>query len=402
MAGSTGFIRKYGDVSFTEKPFCDADNLALCQVFYMPLEKAAPNGFDDEPMPFSDVCDKMFELNGGKHVAVGLVLTKGISVKLMEMAATKRYSEMKVAACYEVYQEDPAIQFAAATFLLPDGTAVITFRGTDDTLIGWLEDLEIYTKKGIPSHSLAVDYIEKAAAKFSGDIIICGHSKGGNVALFGALNCSAEVRSRIKCIYNNDGPGFYSYEFIESEAYKELLPKYKHFIPNSSLVGILLAHDDDYTTVRSSRLTGPLQHDLGTWQVDGDELVTTDGLSPLGKLNDLTLAKIIMKVTDEQSDVLEKVAVAVIKGTGQMGLLGFAKNLPSSVKGAKEAWQSMDDETKTDFHEIFAGSADALKLAARTMQEETFPTVTKRVSNIMDMIFTDIRHKEKDLTPAEA
>ena len=340
MAGALEFVKKYGDKTFDELPFCEADNAALCGMFYMPLEKAAPHGIDDEPMLFRDVCEKMYELNGNKHVAVGLVLFKGISVEMMEMARSKRYGDIKMTYAKSVFSEEPAIQFGAATLILPDGTNVILFRGTDDTFAGWIEDLDIYTKKGIPSHQLAVDYINSAAEKFDGDIIVCGHSKGGNVALYGAMYCDEKAKSRIKAIYNNDGPGFHSFDYINSREYKELLPKYKHYIPNSSLVGVLLAHDDDYTVVKSSRLLGPMQHDIATWQIDGTDFVKKDELSILGKATDLSLMNIILRANDEQSAVIEKVLCSVVGGTGQTCLLDFAKNAPSSVKGAVKAWKN--------------------------------------------------------------
>ncbi len=382
MAGALEFVKKYGDKSFTELPFCEADNAALCGMFYMPLEKAAPNGIDDEPVSFTEVCEKMYALNGNKHVAVGLVLLKGISVEMMEMAHSKRYSEIKVAYAKEVFQESPAIQFNAMTLLLPDGKVVIVFRGTDDTFAGWIEDLDIYTKKGIPSHQLAVDYINEVADKFDGDIIICGHSKGGNVALYGALYCGEKAKSRLQAIYNNDGPGFHSFDYINSKEYKELLPKYKHYIPNSSLVGVLLAHDDDYTVVKSSRLLGPMQHDIATWQIEGTDFIRKDDLTLLGKVTDLSLMNIILRATDEQSKVIEKVLCAVVDGTGQKCLLDFAKNAPSSIVGAVKAWKGIDTVTKDAFRDAFAGSMNIIKTAVKVVREDALPAVEKRAADL--------------------
>lgn len=382
MAGALEFVKKYGDRSFTELPFCEADNAAVCGTFYMPIEKAAPNGIDDEPMSFSEVCEKMYELNGNKHVAVGLVLLKGISVEMMEMAKSKRYGEVKVAYAKSVFSEEPPVQFGAATLLLPDGTIVIPFRGTDDTFAGWIEDLDIYTKKGIPSHQLAVDYINEVADKFEGDIIICGHSKGGNVALYGALHCSEKAKARIKAVYNNDGPGFHNFDYINSPEYRELLPKYKHFVPDTTLVGILLAHDDDYTVVKSSRLLGPMQHDIATWQIEGTEFIKKDDLTALGKVADLFLMNVIMKANDEQCDALEKVLVTIVAGMGQNCLLDFAKNSFTSLNGAAKAWKALDGATKTLFKATFRGSRRILQTAIRVVREDALPAVSKRASNL--------------------
>lgn len=382
MAGALEFVRKYGDKSFTELPFCEADNAALCGMFYMPIEKAAPNGIDDEPVSFAEVAEKMYELNGGRHVAVGLLLLKGISVEMMEMAHSRRYSEIKVVYAKEVFREEPAVQFNAATLLLPDGKIVILFRGTDDTFTGWLEDLDIYTRKGIPSHQLAVDYINEVADKFDGDIIICGHSKGGNVALYGALYCGEKAKSRLQAVYNNDGPGFHSFDYINSKEYKELLPIYKHYIPQSSFVGVMLAHDDDYTVVKSSRILGAAQHDIATWQIEGTDFVRKDDLTLLGKVTDLTLMNIILKANDEQIQAIEKVLCAVVSGTGQTCLLDFAKNAPSAIKGAVKTWKGIDTVTKDVFKDAFSGSLRIIKTAVKVVKEDALPAVEKRASDL--------------------
>ena len=382
MSSIDEYLNKYGDISFKDKPFCEADNFALCNVSYIPLEKVISDSFDDEPVPFEKACQKMFRYNGYKHVAVGLVLPKGMSIRLMKMSRCKRYSEMKVVACTETFSTSPAVQFGAATYLLPDGTVLVVFRGTDDTLIGWKEDIDIFTHKGIPSHKLAVDYLAKVAEKFDGDIIVCGHSKGGNVAQYGVLYSSEKVRERIKEFYNNDGPGFFDYSFMKMPQYSEMLPKYKHFVPQSSLVGMLLFHDDDYTVVKSKRLTGPLQHDISSWLVEDDKAVSLPELSSLGKLTDLTCHKLFTQINDVQSECFDKIAEVVVNGTGCRGLLDFSKHVPSAIKGAKKAYKAVDEETRKVFKSTFNGALSIIKEAKNEVSSGRFSTVAERISAI--------------------
>ncbi len=384
MSGTEEYIKEYGHISFDEKPFGDADNIAFCEAFYMPLEKVVSPDFDAEPRNFTDVANDMFAYMGNKHKALGLMITKTPSVTLMEMSKVRRFAEMKVVACQEAFCTDPAVQFAAATFILPDGTLVIPFRGTDDTIAGWKEDLDLYIRKGIPSHSLAVEYLEKAAEKFSGNIIICGHSKGGNVALYAVLNCSEKVRSRIVGVYNNDGPGFVDYSFLSTEAYREILPKYRHFVPSSSMIGMLLAHDDDYTVVKSSRHIGALQHDLATWKLTGCEIQTEKGLTKQGQLADLSLMEIIFRVTDEQSKIVDTVFSKIILATGELSLTGFVKNIVPAVDGAVKAWKDIDETTKEAFKETFKGAGKLFVGAIKTVREETVPAVTNRAKSMAE------------------
>lgn len=378
MANTYDFIKQYGRVSYNEKPFGDADNLVMCQISYLPFEKVVSESFDDEPKGFSEVCNDIYNYMGRRFKALGLLIPKDASVNLQEMSRQRRFAQMKVVACREVFETEPAaLQFGTATFILPDGTLVIPFRGTDDTLTGWKEDLDILAKKGIPSHQLAVDYLEEAAKKFDGDIIICGHSKGGHVALYAALNCSEEVRSRIKFLYNNDGPGFCDYSLFDTEAYRELLPKYRHFIPHSSLVGVLLSHDDDYEVVRSDKLLGATQHDIKTWQIEDDVLDFRPELSMMGKITDLGIRNLVSSLSEEQIEAVERVVASVIKGSGQLSLTDFSKHLGAALSGAKYAWKNVEPEVKETFKEAFKGAGRVLLEAAKTVKDSAEPVVRK-------------------------
>lgn len=356
MATSKDFIKKYGDKTFSELPFTDVDNLLLCEIFYMPFEKVLYKGFNDKPVLFSDACKKVFAYNGYKHISPGFLMNNYISQKMMALAETVRYKGVKVYACESVFGTEPAVQFAAMTFILPDDTKVVVYRGTDDTWVGWKEDLDIYTKKGIPSHKLCVDYLERVAKDFpDGDIIICGHSKGGHVALHSALYCDESVRNRIERVYNNDGPGFYSYNYIESKPYNEIINKYRHFVPDCSFVGMLLVHDDDYIPVKSTRLFGMLQHDLATWKIKGTQLLTRDDLTFVARVTDLVLKKMLYNMDEEKTNNFEAVLSAVIAGMGQVNITNFSKNLISSLKGAIDSWSSIDEPAKELFRTTFVG-----------------------------------------------
>lgn len=361
MATSIEFIKKYSNMTFDELDFTDVENLILCEIFYMPFEKAIRCGFEAEPILFSDACRKVFAYNGYKHISPGFLMNNGISGKMLALADTKRYKDVKMYACETVFATEPAVQFGAVTFILPNGKKVVVFRGTDDSWVGWREDLQIFTKKGIPSHKLCVDYLERVSRELpNGDIIICGHSKGGHIALHSALYCSENVRKRIVKVYNNDGPGFYSYNYLESKPYNDIKPKYRHFVPDSSFIGMLLVHDDDYIPVKSTKLFGMMQHDPATWRIKGTQFLTRDELTFLAKVVDLVLKKVIYGIDDEHSLNFDDVLAQVIRGTGQINITNFSKNLIPSVKGAKRSWDNVDEAAKKLFVSTFSGVGKAI------------------------------------------
>ena len=383
MANVIDYINNYGDISFCDVPFDEADNVALCDMYYMPLDEVVSDSFDDEPVPYKDAANRIFDMRGRKHEPVGLVLQKCISEVMMAMADKKRFAEMKVVAAVRVYEMEPAVQFEAATFLLPDNTVVVLFKGTDDTLIGWKEDIDILTKKGIPSNMLATEYLEKVAKKFDGKIIVCGHSKGGFIAQYATLFCKKEIRDRIECVYNNDGPGFWDYSYLQEESYAEMLPKYRHFVPQSSFIGMMLAHDNDYTVVKSDQLLGPLQHDLYSWQFDGRRLIKLDELTPVGKLNDGILHDLVDNLTDEQEQVLDEVVDVLLAGVNQKGLLDVKDNLLTSIKGGAEAWRSLDRDTQKSFLGIFSTAPSiVVKNTEKVRKEENIKRKNKIIENL--------------------
>lgn len=381
MANVMDYIKKYGDISFCDMPFGEADNVALCGMYYMPFDKVVSDSFEDEPVDYKTASDEIFELRGRKHTPVGLVLLKNISEQMVLMSKYKRFQEMKVVAAVRVYEKAPAVQFEAATFLLPDGKIVVLFKGTDDTLTGWKEDFDILTKKGIPSNRLSIEYLEKAAKNFDGNIIVCGHSKGGFIAQYAALYSSKEVRDRIEVVYNDDGPGFWDYSYLESETYAEMLPKYRHFVPQSSFIGMMLAHDNDYEIIKSNQILGPLQHDLNSWQFSGKKLVRAEELTDMGKMNDGVLRDLVGGLDDESEKVLDAVLDKVLSGVNQNGLLDVKKNFVPALKGGVEAWRSLDRDTQKKFLKIFSDTPEIVfRNSNRIRKERTEKTYEKAVS----------------------
>lgn len=381
MANVMDYIKKYGDISFCDMPFGEADNVALCGMYYMPFDKVVSDSFEDEPVDYKTASDEIFELRGRKHTPVGLVLLKNISEQMVLMSKYKRFQEMKVVAAVRVYEKAPAVQFEAATFLLPDGKIVVLFKGTDDTLTGWKEDFDILTKKGIPSNRLSIEYLEKAAKNFDGNIIVCGHSKGGFIAQYAALYSSKEVRDRIEVVYNDDGPGFWDYSYLESETYAEMLPKYRHFVPQSSFIGMMLAHDNDYEIIKSNQILGPLQHDLNSWQFSGKKLVRAEELTDMGKMNDGVLRDLVGGLDDESEKVLDAVLDKVLSGVNQTGLLDVKKNFVPALKGGVEAWRSLDKDTQKKFLKIFSDTPEIVfRNSNRIRKERTEKTYEKAVS----------------------
>ena len=129
----------------------------------------------------------------------------------------------------------------------------------------------------VPAQTEAVLYLEQMAEARPGDFTLCGHSKGGNLAVYAAVKCRSELKKRIMSVYSNDGPGF-DVAFVRSEEYKEMKGKLHTIVPQSSVVGLLLEHAESHEVIRSTA-AGLLQHNAFSWEVLGNRFIHLDSIS---------------------------------------------------------------------------------------------------------------------------
>jgi hypothetical protein len=67
-----------------------------------------------------------------------------------------RYSNITVLGFKDTFEKDVE-QFSAVSFLLPNDTFIVAFRGTDSTWTGWKEDFEMAIKAPINSQKEATE-----------------------------------------------------------------------------------------------------------------------------------------------------------------------------------------------------------------------------------------------------
>ena len=389
------YIRDFGNLTFEEKPFCDMDNIALCEAFYMDIERAAPNHFEDEPMPFDEMARKMFELNGNKNVPMGLILDKSVSEVVMAMGKTKRFSEVKVTACHAVYSVDPPIQFDAGTFILPDGTKVITYRGTDDTLVGWYEDTMIMTNKKMPSNDLAAAYLTEADEKFKdGGFIVTGHSKGGNLALYAAALLPEELMDRVAHVWDLDGPGF-APEVMSLDLIEKIDPKTTKVIPEYDVIGRIMEVKISDTKVIVSSNMGILEHNIASWCVDHGRLGLSEVQEPKENVMDATLRNWIESIPFDDRAVLIDELYEAAAASGAENLEDMAAGGIAGLEAILSKVKGFSDETKRSLAELQVAAVDAAKKKITDMPATVIDITKGLVSTLSEAIFKGKKEAEK-------
>ena len=163
--------------------------------------------------------------------------------------------------------------------MLDDGSLFVTFRGTDNTLVGWKEDLSMSFRSVIPSQALAKQYLQDVLVTHSGPVRVSGHSKGGNVAVYAVSQSAPVIRDRVLEVYNQEGPGF-SAEFLEDPGYQAILPKIRTYLPQGSMIGVVLYRAEPEIIVQSHE-AGIMQHDPFSWDICGTAITRMDALKPI-------------------------------------------------------------------------------------------------------------------------
>lgn len=227
------------------------------------------------------------------------------------------------------------------TYLLDESHAFVAYRGTDDTIIGWKENLNMSFMHPVPAQLEAVSYLEALADERKECFYLGGHSKGGNLAVYALAKCADEAKSRVIGAFNNDGPGF-SREFIESLDYEEVRSKIRTFLPQSSIVGILLEHEEHYEVVKSSQ-SGIWQHDSLSWELMGGGFIHLDDITEESKSIDKTLKMWLEEMSGEDREIFVDNLFRALDATEAKTLT----DLNTDRKKIYKAWGGLDADTKS-------------------------------------------------------
>ena len=331
MGNIMDYISWRGDLSFAQSPFNEVDNLILACFSYVNLD-GIPAVSGKKGIELKKLVKEFKKLHTIKELEADKSFIRLAPFMMFEMAKSVRFGNCVIRNYVNEIVTEAEQQFSAVEIVLDDGTSYISFRGTDDTIIGWKEDFNLSTGV-VPAQERAVEYMQRISDKASGMLRVGGHSKGGNLAIYGSVMCKS-VHDKILEIYSNDGPGF-SKEFQESPETAEMMPKIIRIIPEYSIIGTLLEHEKQPIIVASTS-RGLLQHDGFSWEVQGPGLVRRDSLNKTALRFIEILHKWIDGMDTEQKRLLIEDLFATLQASGYENLSevqsGGLKSLAAMVK----------------------------------------------------------------------
>lgn len=331
MGNIMDYISWRGDLSFEQSQFNEVDNLILACFSYVNLDGISAVT-KQKGIGLKKLTKEFMKLHTMKELEADKSFIRLAPFMMMEMAKSVRFGKCVVRNYVNDIVTEAEQQFAAMEIVLEDGTSYVSFRGTDDTIIGWKEDFNLSTGV-VPAQKRAIEYLQKISEHTDGMLRVGGHSKGGNLAIYGSVMCKS-AHEKILEIYSNDGPGF-SREFQELPETKEMMPKIIRIIPEYSIIGTILEHEKEPVIVASSS-KGLLQHDGFSWEVQGPALVRRDSLNKTALRFIEILHKWINGMDMEQKRLLIEDLFATLQASGYENLSevqsGGLKSLAAMVK----------------------------------------------------------------------
>lgn len=303
MANIIDYLKWRGDLSFSQDQITEIDNIVLARFSYLPFKDIKLTEIDT----VQDIAYKMKDLDIKNY------LWDDDKEFISILGNCNRYKNLKVSDYIEVFDKAAEKQFAAVTIWLPDNKKYISFRGTDSSLVGWKEDFNMGFMRDVPSQKEAVNYLNKIANKYTDDFIIGGHSKGGNLAVYSAVFCKDNIKNRIEKVINADGPGF-DKSVILTENYKKILKKIQTYIPQSSIVGRLLEHEEEYQVVKSVQ-KGIMQHDIYSWEIEPTKLIRISNLTNNSEIFNGIVSDWLKNTTPEQRKNFINIIYEIISET---------------------------------------------------------------------------------------
>lgn len=352
------YLKWRGDLTFEQCPFGTIDALLLAQFSYLKFYSLIPSDFQKK-IVLSELAELMKNSSDFKfRTDLGMVINPR-TFELFELASkTERFKNISVCGLWEYLDEKYAQQFAAMTFIA-DSSAVVAFRGTDDTIAGWKEDFCMAYMEQLPSHKSGIEYCARAFENLKMNLILTGHSKGGNLALYCGAKSGPEVQNKISAVYNFDGPGFVK-SFYCSAGYEAVKEKLTNIYPAFSIVGMIMEHPETFEIIKSEK-NGVWQHDAVNWQIIGNSFEHRREFTKESRFFHKALNNWLEKLSSEEKEKFIASIFTVIEASGCKSNSEIAENLiPASARMIK-CLTKMNKETRDGVFNAIHTLTDVVK-----------------------------------------
>ena len=336
MSNINDYLIWRGDITIDDKySFNEVDNMILARFSYLLFDRI--NMKEQETIEsiskrMKDFENDEFNYNGDKDLITNL-------------GKSDRFKDMIVTDFIKNNDFESERQFSAITIHISDNELYISFVGTDGSIMGWKEDFNISFMENIPSQIAGLDYTKMIAEKYPNKRIrIGGHSKGGNIAVYSAINSPEDIQKRIIEVVNYDGPGF-DEEKIGENKNKEIINRINTFIPQDSIIGRILEHAEKNEVVLSNA-KGIFQHDIYSWQVERNKIIRTDRVTDASDKMNLAVKNWLKGTSPEQRKIFFDNVFEIFYSTNATTFDEISNNWLKNTPKLIESYRSLPEEDR--------------------------------------------------------
>lgn len=369
MSNINDYLLWRGDLPIEKDGFNELDGMILARFSYLPFNRinlTKKETIESISYKLRNFKDEEFNYHGDKDM-------------ITRMGKSTRFKDMIVTDYIENNDAETEKQFAAVTIHISDKEFYISFCGTDNSIIGWKEDFNLSFMENIPAQLEGVKYIKEIAEKYTGKIRIGGHSKGGNIAVYSAIASNQKLQDRIVKVTNYDGPGF-DKNVTENEKYKRILCKIFTYIPQSSIIGRVLEHEEKYEIVQSIE-KGIYQHDIFSWQVMGTNLIKVKNVTNTSEFINKTIRTYLEETTPEQRKIFIDMVFDLLEATNATTFREFSTEKMKNIGTIIKTYKTLNDEDKKMMTKMLGLFGTAVK---DSIKQEKSMMIDKGIEEIAD------------------
>lgn len=274
------YLRWRGDLSFEVSVFNEVDALILSTLSYVYFHRISKKVISKKGVTLAFLAEKLRQFS--EEEKKDLFRKEEDESLIYSCGESLRFSKVTLFSYLDFFDKEKTIQFAAMTYRLGNNLPLyVCFRGTDSRITGWKEDLQL-SFSIVPAQQIAALYLHKLMRNTTSDVMVGGHSKGGNLASYACAKLSDKNFARVNTIFNQDGPGF-DVELVNNQNFNRLQEKLLTYLPSQAIIGMCMEQCGSRTIIVSSTKSGIYQHEPYHWQVATTELVHLEELSDSSK-----------------------------------------------------------------------------------------------------------------------
>ncbi len=385
MGNITSYLKWRGDLTFQEHPFGHVDNLVLSVLSYFHFDGIVPAVGERKAIALHDAVEQFLQTE--EKVSE---LTEENRQFIKALVQSRRYGSLRLRNYIDLYNlEGTNTDFSAMEICLPNNCVYTAFRGTGGALLGWREDFSMCYQV-MPAQRFALEYLQDTYDPRVKNYIFGGHSKGGNIALYAAVNCEEKQREKLQVIYSNDGPGLCG-DIVDPEKVDLVRDRLIRIVPEFSIIGALFRPEAETIIVKSSA-EGLLQHSALTWEVEGDEFVTCEKHSSKCQFYNDVLRTWIEDADMEQREGFTNQLFDALEANGTRKLGELSENGADDFLVILISLTQADQKTRNvmlNFGRIFLSSVQDIQFSVFIRQKKTIQAFIIILAGMCAALLTD-------------